>query len=242
MKRDDLDVNGASNDFGYVFTTLYTLGLTRNPLINQRLSSLCQFRHEYLTTLYWTCLRCLRRVRAMIKTLLPLFLAFFAAQAYSGQASAVSADDALAALAKGAFAVDLRSSAQFDAGHLPSAASLPADIAQRPLQELAQLLGRAGIDSSRTVLIVGDAGDANAQALWQRLARVTSGRVLWLVGGVQEWQMRGHALTTQLEARLPVPQFLTPFDAPTPSARMAGSKMRTSALEERHLAVKLALN
>lgn len=166
----------------------------------------------------------------------------YAALAHAGPATAVSADDAHAAVVQGAFVVDVRSAPAHAQGHLPYAALLPANAAQLPLNELANQLAHAGVDSSRTVLVVGDAGDINAQALWQRLAQVASGRVLWLVGGVQEWQMRGHALTTAASLRLPVPQFLAPFDAPPNATRMAGSKVRTSALLERDLAIKVALN
>jgi 3-mercaptopyruvate sulfurtransferase SseA len=178
----------------------------------------------------------------MMKFTALLLSVFFATQAHAGLASAVSADDAHTAIAQGAYVMDVRSAQHFAAGHLPQAATLPADAAALPLQELAALLAQAGIDSSRTMLVVGDAGDANAQALWQRLAQVTSGRVLWLVGGVQEWQMRGHALTAQIITRPAVPQFLSPFDAPEPNSRMAGSRIRTSALLERSLPIKLALN
>ena len=169
----------------------------------------------------------------------------FAATAYAGSASAVSADDARVAVSQGAYVLDVRPALQFSAGHLPLAASVPHTAATLPLTDLATLLSQAGVDSSRTMLIVGDAGDTNAQALWQRLTQVTSGRVLWLVGGVQEWQMRGHALTTQTVVRPPVPQFLAPFDAQSKndqSTRMAGSKVRTSALLEQDLPVQLALN
>jgi rhodanese-related sulfurtransferase len=170
-----------------------------------------------------------------------LLLSFlFAAHVHAGQASAVSADDAQAAMAQGAYVLDVREAAQFAAGHLPQASALPTKAAALPLHELATLLTQAGIDSSRTMLVVGDAGDADAQALWQRLARVTSGRVLWLVGGVQEWQMRGMALSTQTVSRAPVPQFLASFEAPSNAARMAGSKVRSSALLERDLSIKLA--
>jgi 3-mercaptopyruvate sulfurtransferase SseA len=167
---------------------------------------------------------------------------FFAAHVHAGQASAVSADHAQAAIAQGAYVMDVRSAQAFAAGHVPHAAALPANAAALPLAELAALLAQAGVDSSRTMLVVGDAGDANAQALWQRLAQVTSGRVLWLVGGVQEWQMRGHALTQQVTTRAPVPQFLTPFDAPVNASRMAGGRVRSSALLERNAPIQLALN
>jgi 3-mercaptopyruvate sulfurtransferase SseA len=162
--------------------------------------------------------------------------------AQAGQASVVSADDAQSAVVQGAHVVDVRSSEAFAQGHMPQATSLPRLAAQLSLDQLATLLSQAGVDSSRTVLVMGNAGDADAHALWERLAQVSSGRVLWLVGGVQEWQMRGLALTTETSARPPVPQFLTPFDAPSSASRMAGSKVRTSALLERNLTVQLASN
>jgi 3-mercaptopyruvate sulfurtransferase SseA len=168
--------------------------------------------------------------------------ALLAAPAQAGQSRAVSADDAQSAVAQGAYVVDVRSALAFAHGHLPQAASLRSDAAQLPLQDLATVLSKAGIDSSRTVLVVGDAGDANAQALWERLASVASGRVLWLVGGVPEWQMRGHVLTTAVASRFPVPQFLVSFEAPPDASRMAGSRVRTSALLERNLAMQVALN
>lgn len=188
----------------------------------------------------------MRKVVAVMKNIALIFAASLAllsaAHTQAGQASAVSADDAQSAVAQGAYVVDVRAAAAFAQGHLPLATSLQSDAAQLPLQSLAALLSQAGIDSSRTMLVVGDAGDANAHALWERLAQVSSGRVLWLVGGVQEWQMRGHVLTTSVSTRLPVPQFLAPFDAAPNASRMAGSRVRTSALLERDLAVQIASN
>ena len=163
-----------------------------------------------------------------------------ASAAHAGAQGVVSADDAHTAVAQGAYVMDVRPASAFAQGHVQQAASMPADAATWPLAELAQLLSRSGIDSSRTMLIIGDAGDLNAQALWHRLAAVTSGRVLWLVGGVQEWQMRGYALSAVIASRPTVPQFLVDFDAPANTSRMAGSRVRTSALLERNLPVALA--
>ncbi|TAG26824.1 MAG: rhodanese-like domain-containing protein [Burkholderiales bacterium] len=180
-----------------------------------------------------------------MKSIAHLFVALslcVSANVFAGQASAVSADDAHSAIVQGAFVVDVRAASEYAQGHLPQAVSLPTNAAQLSLFELAAALSKAGVDSSRTMLVVGDAGATDAQALWQRLAQITSGRVLWLVGGVQEWQMRGHVLSRDVSTRLPVPQFLVPFDAPANAARMAGSKVRTSALLERNLAIQLALN
>jgi rhodanese-related sulfurtransferase len=184
------------------------------------------------------------KMNALISSL-GLLVALGVTPAQAGVASAVSADDAHAAVSQGAYVLDVRSAAQFADGHLPQAVAMPADAAALSLAALARALSQAGIDSSRTMLVVGEAGDEKAQALWQRLAQVTSGRVLWLVGGVQEWQMRGYALGLHTVSRPHVPQFLTPFaspaDAPSQGARMAGSKVRTSALLERNLPVQLAM-
>lgn len=164
----------------------------------------------------------------------------FAAQACAGHAVAVSADDAQIALARGAYVIDVRAAHLFAAGHLPQAVTLPTQAHALPLQELAKLLSQAGVDSSRTMLVVGEAGDVNAQALWQRLAGVTSGRVLWLVGGLQEWQLSGRTLTTEVSQRPPVPQFLTPFDTAQPRTRMAGDKVRSSILLEQNLSMRIS--
>jgi 3-mercaptopyruvate sulfurtransferase SseA len=167
-------------------------------------------------------------------------LLWASASASAGSATAVSADDAQAAVTQGAYVLDVRPAQAYALGHLPQATLLPQDSAQRNLPELAHLLTLAGVDSSRTIVVVGEAGDPHAQALWQRLAQVAPGRVLWLVGGVPEWQMRGYALTTDVMTRLPVPQVLVPFEASEPSTRMAGSKVRSSSLLERNLSIRVA--
>jgi 3-mercaptopyruvate sulfurtransferase SseA len=174
----------------------------------------------------------------LILTFVSAWLA--SSSALAGQALAVSADDAHVALSQGAYVLDVRSAAQFSAGHLPAAARLPSDAAQRPLNELAALLSKAGADSSRTLLIVGEAGDANAQALWVRLSQVASGRVMWLVGGVTEWQMTGRPLSQEAVAHKAVPQFLTPLQPTANSSSMAGGRVRSSQLLERDLKIKVA--
>jgi 3-mercaptopyruvate sulfurtransferase SseA len=194
-----------------------------------------RFSHEHLTILYWTACMGLRTVIVVMKLATLLLSMLITAQAHAGSATAVSASDAHTAIAQGAYVIDVRPAQQFAGGHLPQAMALPENAAVLPLNELAALLSQAGIDSSRTMLVVGGAGDANAQALWQRLADVTSGRVLWLVGGVQEWQLTGRALTADIPQRSPVPQFLTPFNITPAGVRMAGSKVRSITLLEQDL-------
>jgi 3-mercaptopyruvate sulfurtransferase SseA len=139
---------------------------------------------------------------------------------------AVSADAAALALAQGARVVDVRSPSAYAAGHLPGAARLPQGVAALPLAQLERLVSDAGADLSRTVLVMGEPGDANAQALWQTLSQYSSGRVLWLVGGALEWQLRGHALSTQSTSVHAVPQHLVPHQAQPTQARMAGEALR----------------
>lgn len=198
-------------------------------------------RYEHLKSLYWTLWLPLRRVRGMKQIFLSVLI-FMAAAAQAAPVQAVSADDAQRALSQGAFAVDVREASQIERGHLMGTAALPRDIAKRPLSEIADRLSSAGVDSSRTILVVGEAGDESAQAFAQLLSKVTAGRVLWLVGGVSEWQMRGYALVTESAPRAAVPQVLAYYAKEPAAPRMAGSRFRSSALLERDLTFKLALH
>jgi rhodanese-related sulfurtransferase len=177
----------------------------------------------------------------MLKHLLSFCAFFCAAQAWAASVHAVSADEAQRAVSSGAFVLDVRNP-QRGADVLPGSVALPQDIAQRPLSELAQLLSKAGVDSSRTVIVVGESGDTNAQALAQVLAQASAGRVLWLVGGVTEWQMRGHGLVKELAQRDAVPQVLTNFASQPRDPRMAGSRVRSGSLLERDWAFSVASN
>ncbi len=142
---------------------------------------------------------------------------------------AVSAHTAAQALAQGATVVDVRSAQAYFQGHLPHAALLPQDAARLKIVTLERLLSDAGIDLSRTVLVVGEPGDANAQALWNTLSAYATGRVLWLVGGATEWQMTGRPLTTQVLAAKAVPQYLVRLHAEPAQTRMAGHGLRAGA-------------
>ncbi len=147
---------------------------------------------------------------------------------------AVSADAAALALAQGASVVDVRSAAAYAQGHLHGAARLPQDAAHLSVTKLERLLSDAGIDLSRTVLVVGEPGDANAQALWQTLSAYATGRVLWLVGGATEWQMTGRALSQQVQAAKAVPQYLVRLQAEPLQARMAGHALRAGGAAQEH--------
>ena len=144
-------------------------------------------------------------------------------------ADSLSAHDAQAALGRGAVAWDVRVA---PAALIPGAVQIaPADL-QAWLQgkgaaSLARAVSAVGIDLSRDVLVYGTAGDPRAQALHDALATLASGRVRWLVGGIDEWQAAGLPTVAQAAQRLPVPQYLVDW-APVAGAPpgMAGAALR----------------
>lgn len=156
-------------------------------------------------------------------------------QAQAAGHEAVSADAAAQAIAQGASVVDVRSASAYAQGHLPQAVRLPSDTAAQSVQVLQRGLSDAGVDLSRTVLVVGEPGDANAQALWQTLSAYATGRVLWLVGGTTEWQMTGRALSVDVVHVRAVPQHLVRLHSAPADARMAGHSVRTVSVGDENL-------
>ena len=153
----------------------------------------------------------------------------------------VSADVAAQALAQGASVIDVRSPQQFANGHLTGAVNLPdfiANASAKPLPpegaatQWASALSAAGVDTSRTILVMGQVGDPVAQALWLSLQNYATGRVLWLVGGTVEWQMRGYRLGTDIVALRPVPQVLVHLQPSVAAPRMAGASFRASGRDQ----------
>ena len=152
----------------------------------------------------------------------------------------VSADMAAQALARGASVIDVRSPQEFASGHLAGAVNLPdlmADVLKASTKpatpdlaaaQWASALSAAGVDTSRTMVVVGQTGDPLAQALWLSLQNYATGRVLWLVGGTLEWQMRGYTLGTDIAALRPVPQVLVHLQPSVAAPRMAGASLRAS--------------
>jgi 3-mercaptopyruvate sulfurtransferase SseA len=144
----------------------------------------------------------------------------------AAQSSSVSADAAHAALVRGAMAVDVRSGADYQRGHLPGAVSAPELAAASSLRELEALVSRHGVDLSREVVIVGHPGDVHAQRLQALMASYATGRVTWLVGGVNEWTLSGRPVDQQAAVLPPVPQYLVPLQPQPPAPRMAGANLR----------------
>lgn len=162
--------------------------------------------------------------------------------AQSAGHEAVSANAAAQAIAHGASVVDVRSASAYAQGHMPQAVHLPSDAAAQSIEVLQRWVSDAGADLSRTVLVVGEPGDANAQALWHRLSGYATGRVLWLVGGTTEWQMTGRALSVSAVHVKAVPQYLVRLHSAPADARMAGHSVRAAALPAIEISQVVVLN
>ncbi len=178
-----------------------------------------------------------RFVRTFAIVCLSAASALWSLHASANAHEAVSADAAALALARGATVVDVRSPQAYARGHLPSAVLLHQNAARLSVAKLERLLSDAGIDLSRTVLVVGEPGDANAQALWHTLSAYATGRVLWLVGGATEWQMTGRPLSQQVLAAKAVPQYLVRLQSEPAQARMAGQGLRAGVALDRSVSV-----
>lgn len=145
-----------------------------------------------------------------------------------GWADAISASLAREALAQGATAWDVR--VQGDR-LLPGAARADLSAWQRGggVAAIEAAVSVAGIDLSRDWVVYGGAGDVQAQALVQALLPVASGRVHWLVGGIDEWHAAGLPTTAQAASRLPIPQRLVTLQAERVAAQPASPLLRQSA-------------
>ncbi len=142
----------------------------------------------------------------------------------AAQAEPVSAAHAREALAAGAIAWDVRAPAAYAQGHLPGAVSARVDSLD--LAALEALVSARGIDLSRGVVVYGLPGDEGAARLHARLESVSPGKVYWLVGGLEEWQLAGGKVSREVAVRAPVPQRLVVRDENERDLRMAAHALR----------------
>ncbi|PYI52632.1 sulfurtransferase [Paenibacillus flagellatus] len=115
--------------------------------------------------------------------------------------------------------------AEYDAGHIRGAVyfDLERDLSgpkdahggRHPLPDLqsfASVLGRAGIDATKTVVAYDDQGGAMASRLWWMLRYVGHDDVKVLNGGYGEWKAAGYPVS----AEVPQPAAVTFVPAPRP--------------------------
>jgi 3-mercaptopyruvate sulfurtransferase SseA len=143
-------------------------------------------------------------------------------------ASPLSAADARRELAAGAQAWDFRERA---GAVIPGAVGIARPalerwLVQRDHAALSRAVSAAGIDLSRDVVLYGAAGDALGLALHDALAHVATGRVHWLVGGIDEWSAAGLPTASTLASPAPVPQHLVARDVLPSAATLAAPARR----------------
>jgi 3-mercaptopyruvate sulfurtransferase SseA len=164
------------------------------------------------------------------RTLLRIWLFSGLLAASAAQADVLSAVHARERLAAGAVAWDVQASPT-----VVVASALRADAQalrqwqqHQDLAALSRAVSASGIDLSREVVIYGHAGDAQAQALYAALQSVATGRVHWLVGGIEEWQAAGGPVAARASTRAPVPQHLVARDTARHDQPAVASLRRTS--------------
>ncbi len=103
--------------------------------------------------------------------------------------------------------IDVRPRAEYDAGHIPGALSIPAESVNDPAaqvdgarlldDDLAALFGSRGIDKSTQVVLYDDKGGFHAARLFWMLDYFGHRKVGILNGGIQKWTAAGLGLSRE---------------------------------------------
>jgi thiosulfate/3-mercaptopyruvate sulfurtransferase len=129
-----------------------------------------------------------------------------AATAHAAGSTIVDTAYVAQAVERGALVWDTRATAAYDQGHIPGAVSVGdvGTVLRDPntedyiaVTEIARILGGAGIDPSREIVVYGAKADpyvyfglVTLQYLGARDARIYH-------GGIQDWKAAGHAVSTE---------------------------------------------
>lgn len=145
--------------------------------------------------------------------------AFFLPGLPAFAAAIVDAAQVKAAMARGAIIWDVRATTLYRKGHIPGAVSIgdAGTVLRNPVTEdfidtaqIERILGNAGIDPAREIIVYADRG--NPYAYFGRLAiRYFGGdKVSVFHDGIEGWQDAGHAIETADAQRAAVSLKLTP--------------------------------
>jgi thiosulfate/3-mercaptopyruvate sulfurtransferase len=97
--------------------------------------------------------------------------------------------------------VDVRNTERYAEGHVPFALNVPADTLRRHLlqpEQLAALLGPAGVNPAHEVVVMADNALTPAAALgFLAFEQLGHGRVSVLMDSLDEWGLRGSPITKQ---------------------------------------------
>ena len=147
-----------------------------------------------------------------LRALAVLLLATLALRA-SASSAIVDTAEVEAALQRGAIVWDVRSTAAYERGHIPGAVNVD-DVASvlrnentedyLPLPQLAQVLGHAGIDPAREVVVYGPKGSPNAYFALVTLQYFNGANPRIYHGGIDDWQAAGKPLSREATKLAPV--------------------------------------
>lgn len=163
----------------------------------------------------------------------------FAAAAIPGVAHAaagpiVDSAGTEAAIARGAIVWDVRTEEEYRKGHIPGAVNIDDILAQLreprsedylPVPQLAKVLGDAGIDPSKEIVLYGGKATTAAYFGLVTLQWLGADRVQVFHGGIDDWKAAGKAVATEA-TRLPaVSLTLTPRSDRIADTREVVSKL-----------------
>lgn len=135
-----------------------------------------------------------------------------AASAHAQQA-VVDTKFVAAATARGAILWDVRSEEEYKKGHIPGAVNLDDTQTQLrdartedylPIPQMEKLLGGAGIDLGREIVVYGAKALPSAYFTYQTLRYLGAPRVHVYHGGIDDWKAAGKQLSTERTTLPPV--------------------------------------
>jgi thiosulfate/3-mercaptopyruvate sulfurtransferase len=164
------------------------------------------------------------RLQPILKSALLAAALVFATGAFAtaarAQQAVVDTDFVVQAAARGAILWDVRSQEEYKKGHIPGAVNFDDPQTQLrdgktedylPLPQIEKLLGAAGIDPGKEIVVYGNKALPSAYFAYQTLRYLGAQRVHVYHGGFDDWKAAGKAVSTERTA-LPVVEFDAKLD------------------------------
>lgn len=150
---------------------------------------------------------------SVLRWLLPALFAL--GPALAGAQAIVDTTFVEQAAARGAILWDVRSEEDYNKGHVPGAINFDDPLAQLregrtedylPIPQMERILGEAGLDPAREIVVYGAKAAPSAYFAYQTLAYLGAGRLHVYHGGIDDWKAAGKPVGTE-RTRLPATRF-----------------------------------
>ena len=167
-------------------------------------------------------------------------LAVASSRAWAQSGTVVDTDFVAEAGTRGAIIWDVRSEEEYKKGHIPSAVNIDDPQTQLrdgktedyiPIPEMEKILGSAGIDLNKEVVIYGAKGLPPAYFAQQTLRYLGAERVYVYHGGFDDWRAAGKAVSTEHTRLPPVPVDATAKKAMLVSTQEVVAKLNDSRVQ-----------